>query len=83
MRAAFRLWRFLIEISVRRNRFVGLGIELDRAEGGLGVVFWLPLIDLTIDFWSRKHLKEAAEQIARMAHRPVPVDWEQYAPRKR
>lgn len=84
MRTAFRLGRFLIEINLRRNRFVGLGLELDRMEGGLGVVFWLPLVDLTIDFWSRNHLRKAAEQIARMAHRPASkVDWEQYAPSKR
>lgn len=77
----FRTGRWIVSLSVRRNRFVGIGLEVDGGAGGMGLVIWLPLIDLTIEMWNRKRLERAAEELTAMANLTKPkVDWSQYAP---
>lgn len=78
--------RWVFEWSVHRTRFFGLGLEIDGGKGGVSLMFALPFVDLTLDIWSREHLKQAAEQLAEL--KPLAeqinqkVDWGQYAPRQ-
>lgn len=81
MNKHFRVKRLIVGLTFRHNRFVGLGIEIDKGAGGVGLVLWMPLIDLTVEVWDRKALERSAEQLVELAGLTRPkVDWEQYAP---
>lgn len=76
-----KLFRWVIETRAHRTRFIGLGIEIDPAVGGVGFLFCLPLIDVSFDVWSLGHLQKAAEQLAELVNAEKP-DWSIYAPAK-
>jgi len=78
----FCLFKWIVEVSAHRTYFVGLGVEIDPAVGGMGFLFSLPFVTITFDVWSREHLEMAAQRIAASlgAKEVKTVDWSIYAP---